>query len=306
MKKYFILAAAALILGACSNNDENESLNNEIRLTTHNVKATRTLDQTLQATQFANGTEVSVFINEDSENPTTTYDQPLVYTADGIGNLTYSTAQYYPNNGNGINVYGIHPTGYTMDEANSCVISVQTDQSTDENYNKSDFMFGKPASNPVYKSNDPINLIFTHELSKINVNLIAGTGYTSKDLEGTVVSIAGTGTVAQYGRDGDANWFELMGEAATIIVGTMDTNLKGSAIIIPQEVGAGDFLLFQMPEAAGGGNLVYQLSDNGASFESGKVYTYNISFTKSGINITTEITDWSDGGSVNGTAIVSN
>ena len=79
-----------------------------------------------------------------------------------------------------------------------------------------------------------------------------------------------------------------------------------SAIIIPQDISAGS----QFITIATNNQTTYRYSlpntVNLISFESGKAYTYNLTVRKSGLTLdSTNITDWDDGGSVDGDAFQS-
>ena len=301
--KYYFLAAAALMMLAACSSDETTTEQATLRLTTKNVVAdTRSAAQDLQLTQFGNGENVGVFLVEDvSGTPTltgtnvTSYTQPLSYTADGAGNLT--NAQYWPADGNGLFIYGIYPANAaTAYDATGVSFTVQSDQSTDANYMASDLMTGAPAANPVARVATPVALTFTHLLTKVNINLTAGTGFTAADLATATVSILGLKPTTTFDVQSTAVT-AASGTATDIIAGTGTVT---SAIIVPsQSVAAGTNFI---KVSCAGGDYIYQMG-TATTFGASSVYTYNLTVNKTGITLSTaSITAWTSIGAVNGVA----
>ena len=114
MKKQLILAAAALALAACSND---ENLNDgpvAIRLSSSLEVQTRAASG-IQGSAFDEGESVDIFITEAveaDESATTTYPQPLTYTTGTNGTMTPPTGgqPYFPTSGNGVNIYAYYPS----------------------------------------------------------------------------------------------------------------------------------------------------------------------------------------------------
>ncbi|MFK2276812.1 fimbrillin family protein [Bacteroides fragilis] len=101
-KAFMMMAAAALAMAGCSN-DENEVMDNwngEIRLTSGlevQQTETRGITTDLQTTQIAQDNHVGFFINEEvasGETATTTYTPNLDYTADGNGGFSGTTVYF--------------------------------------------------------------------------------------------------------------------------------------------------------------------------------------------------------------------
>ena len=178
MKKNMIFAAiAALALTACSNDDEIKvGGDNAILLTSSlNVAETRAATD-IQTSAFDAGGTVDVYITENNggNNPTT-YPQPIEYSTAAGGALTVGTQYYYPTSGNGVNIYALYPATAATGE----LFTIKEDQSTDANYKASDLMYGKPATNnPVSPSANAVDIQFSHLLSKVTINLIAGANVT--------------------------------------------------------------------------------------------------------------------------------
>lgn len=303
-KFFFLAAAASVMLAACSS-DESTTDEAQIRLTTKNIVAeTRSAAQDLQLTQFANGENVGVFLVEDvSGTPTltgtnvTSYTQPLSYTADGSGNLT--NVQYWPSDGNGLFIYGIYPANAASAyNATGVTFSVQANQSTDANYMASDLMTGAPTSNPVARTGSTVPLTFTHLLTKVNINLTAGSGFTANDLTTATVSILGLKPTTTFSVQ-STTVTAASGDATDIIAGTGATT---SAIIVPAQSVAANTNFIKVTCA--GGDYFYKMG-TATTFDASSVYTYNLTVNKTGLTLSTaSITAWTSIGAVDGTAVL--
>ena len=298
MKKNMILAAiAALALTACSNDDDIKvGGDNAILLTSSlNVAETRAATD-IQTSAFDAGETVDVYITENNggNNPTT-YPQPIEYSTAAGGALTVGTQYYYPTSGNGVNIYALYPATAATGE----LFTIKEDQSTDANYKASDLMYGKPAaSNPVSPSANAVNIQFTHLLSKVTINLIAGANVTS--LEGAKVELLGVklSTSLTAGIDGHSIT-DASGEAKPVTVMTATAaQTSGSAIIVPQTLPE-TFLQVTLD----GATLTGKLDSGAPTLTAGNAYTYDITVNMRGgaLEIEGSITPWDDGGTDIGT-----
>ena len=302
MKKQLIFAAAALALAACSN-DENLNLNDgpvEIRLSSGIEVKTRAATD-IQGSAFDANELVDVYITEavQSGRPATTiYPQPLVYLT-GAGNTMSprnTTEQpYFPTSGNGVTIYAVYPSAAETFPAEGSgfgdgTFTIQADQSTDKNYKLSDLMYGTANDRAEVKrtsSSVPIN--FGHLLSKVTVNLTAGSGLVDANLNNATVSLLGlqltTGFTTETGVLGTVS-----GETAEItVMNATSTSLSGSAVIVPQSLAIHTpFIKIHLAE---GGDLYYNLAE-AATFQSGMVYIYNITVNLTGLTVTSNIEPW--------------
>lgn len=316
MKKYIFLASAVVALAACSSNEEFEQIGNcEIKLSSTLLVQTRAA-QGIQSEAFESGESMAVFINEDSSSPSTHYDQPLQYDVEDDGSLTTTNPQYFPQNGNGVNIYAVYPyeAGQNLEVTETAAtFSVQSDQSSKDNYKASDLMVGETTSKPVYRTTDNVTLQFKHCLSKININIKVGEGVDANDLNDAIVTIYTRTNEATFDvQSGVITAVNSQAQASTPFVRAGNLTASGngfegmSAIIIPQDISAGSqFITIDTNNQT---TYRYSLPNtvNLISFESGKAYTYNLTVRKSGLTLdSTNITDWDDGGSVDGDAFQS-
>ena len=296
MKYVLFIAAAALALAACTGD---ENLNDgpvAIQLSSSLEVQTRAASG-IQDSAFYEGESVDVFVTEAveaDESATTTYPQPLTYTTGTNGTMTPPTGgqPYFPTSGNGVNIHAYYPSEAVTDMgASGVAFTVKADQSTDAAYKASDLTFGT-AANPVSRQSSAIPVTFRHLLSKITVNLTSGDGNPS--LDGATVSLMNVCLDAQI-TPSDGTVAEGTGtqdESVTVTTGT-----GGSAVIPVQTVINGkQFIRVQLQT---GNNLYYTLPQN-ATFQSGKVYTYNIKVNLTDLEVTSSITDWTTDGDYSG------
>lgn len=100
--KFMMMAAAAMVLVGCSY-EETDNWSGEIQLSSGlAVQQVTRAGTGIQSVQFADNENIDVFISENTtETATTTYAQPLVYTAGESGIMNPSSQPYFPISGNG-------------------------------------------------------------------------------------------------------------------------------------------------------------------------------------------------------------
>ena len=308
MKKLFFLAAAAsVMLAACSSDNEEAKVaeKSAIRLSTQSLTGMTRAGQSVQLTQFDANENVGIFLVENvggTQTPSgtnvTSYTNPLAYTTGASGALTPADPQFWPQDGNGLFIFGVYPasavTSSTAYNATGVTFTVAADQSTDANYKASDLMTGLPtASNPVARTSSNVPMTFTHLLTKVDVNLTAGSGFD--DVSSAVVSILGTKPTTTFSVQ-STTVGAASGTAADIVAGT---GTATSAIIVPQAIAANTSFL---KVTVGGGDYIYKLPA-ATTFDAQTKYVFNITVNKTGLVLTTtEITDWTDGGATAGNA----
>lgn len=259
----------------------------------------------IQASQFANGEKIDVFIRESTEGETTTpYEQPLVYTTEQMNPPT-NKQPYFPTSGNGVNIYAYYPSNKVGTDITRTDVSftVEEDQSTDANYKNSDLMYGTPAKKTVARTSSATTLTFKHLLSKVTIKLIQGAGSPAltdavvklKDVSPSTTLNASNGTISAAS-----------GETKDITVkAKTTTGLDNSAIVVPQTL-ATSFI--EVTLASGGVLISKDLRDDGGNpinsvvLTSGNEYTYTITVNLTSLDVTSTITPWDQGPGVKGNA----
>lgn len=319
MKTRFLMAtaAAAIVMVAC-NNEETDNWAGEIRLSSglavQQVNSTRAANN-IQSEQFAADEKIDVFINEavaTGETATTSYTQPLVYTAGGDGSMSTSDQPYYPTSGKDVNIYAYYPSGtVTSIDEEQIEFTVVADQSSDANYKVSDLMYGKPAlNNPVGHTKNDVNITFKHLLSKVTVTLKQGAGIknlTNAKVEllnvlPTTTLTPSTGVI--FGADGDET-------DITVMKVTDSSNLSGSAVVVPQTLNQeveGKRRFIRVTLETGGILYSQNLTDANNDpigdivMTAGNEYKYEITVNLTSLDIKSSINPWDTGGSYTGEA----
>ena len=320
MKTRFLMAtaAAAIVMVAC-NNEETDNWAGEIRLSSglavQQVNSTRAANN-IQSEQFAKNAEIDVFINEAvnaGETATTSYTQPLVYTAGGDGPMNTSDQPYYPTSGKDVNIYAYYPSGtVTSIDANAASVefTVKENQSSDTDYKASDLMYGTPDKNPVGRTKNDVNITFKHLLSKVTVTLKQGAGIKDLDLTNAKVELLNVlpttklnpsaGTIS--GAQGDETDITVMDKGA---------NLSGSAVVVPQTLNQeveGKRRFIKVTLSTGGVLYSQNLTDaegqtiEDIKMEAGNEYKYEITVNLTSLDIKSSITEWVTGETVRGDA----
>lgn len=291
-------AIAALALTACSNDDEIKVGGDNAILLTSSLDVAETRAATnIQTSAFDAGETVDVYITENEPGTNEThYNQPILATTKTGGALDLQDGPYYyPTSGNGVNIYALYPATAATGE----LFTIKEDQSTDANYKASDLMYGKPATNnPVSPSANAEDIRFTHLLSKVTINLIAGANVTS--LDGAKVELLGVKPSTAL--TADINGYSITaasGDATPITVMTAtETVTSGSAIIVPQTLPE---MFLQV--TLDGATLTGKLASGAPELTAGYAYTYDITVNMRGgaLEIEGSITPWDDGGTDIGT-----
>lgn len=278
IKNIFMAGMALLAVTACSSGDEGsqiaETSQETIRLTGTIGQQTRS-SQDLQNSRFKVGTTVDVQIT--STDGITTY-APLTYKVNNTSGTLVPTSgvyPYYPINGAGINVRAIYPVGY-MNENSFTVESTQTD---DASYMKSDLMFATATVTADEERPENVSLNFQHKLTKICVNL---TPEGTVDLAGAQVKLLGMYTTVGFEPNTGAIT-TVQGSRSDMLIqtGGAESTIECAAIVVPQTFPGGYLLEIRLAN----NDILNYRSVQTIPFESGKKYTYNITVTESNIRV---------------------
>jgi hypothetical protein len=282
-----LLAAltVALALTACSSDSDQQTSAREIRLFTEVAGSTRAADDAdaLQDTQLASGTKITVKVKENAS--TTSVDYPLTtYTADGLGGLSLpeGVKQYYPANGNGVNIYAFHPMGAVQ------TFAVQTDQTTDAAYKASDLMWASLSDITAESTPAQRTLAFDHLLSKIVVTIQKATGFSETDLATATVTLGNDNLITSGAFTASTGIFTPAASGTgTITLATNAGAATYTAIVVPQSI-LGKKINLTIGEVSSSYSILT------TKFEPGKRYTYVLIVGYSGSIslVKSEITDW--------------
>ena len=292
MKQYFILAAAALTLAACSNDEnntimENGDMSQTIRFETGMAAATRAASN-IQATTFDASEDINIEVTPSATSTMTSATYTTAAASEGKNALSLKTgtAFTWPASGT-LAIKAFYPSTVT---SAATEFSVQTDQTSDANYKSSDLMYATPIA-AQSKTSDPVGLTFNHALTKIIVNLTAGTGMIDSDIAACTVTLSAkkTATISS-GACSAAS-----GDAATI---TMGQGSGQAAIIVPQSYDAN--ANFITVTTAGSHAVTFKLAA-AKTFTAGRVYTYNLTLSMAALTLqSTTISNWTSEDAIDG------
>lgn len=215
---------------------------------------------------------------------------------------------YFPPSGS-VDIYALHGN-MTVDNAypmSALTHTVAEDQrsaiaTAGEGYQGSDLVYAKLENVQRTPPTTIATLNFHHLLSKVEVVLIQGAGDGSFLQNITSLQVLNTQPTASFTLDkataADAVTVTASGTAFPI---SLDTDLSASsaetdqvlneAIIVPQTINSGtEFIRVQTAEST----FTYDLA-NTTTFESGKKYKYIITVRETGLEVNSQISDWTDG-----------
>lgn len=290
-KNVLTVVAAVLVLAGCSKNDKivsNDNWHGEIRLSNEvSVHATKAATPD---TQIAKDQCIGVYVEGNAQ--TTYLYENIQMVADGNGGLLLSNANdkmFYPQTGDSVNISAYHP--YCYQDQN---FIVKADQSKDADYYASDLLYSKSCLFACSK--DAHTLTFVHVLSNVSYTLTAGNGLTQQDLEGAKVYVVNAEIATFFQR--------VTGVLVPPILGSVKSdvliNAAHGAVVIPQNYNDGsNFLKVCL---AKGGELYYKAHGGSGNLPPQVKKTYNITVNLTGLTVQSAITDWTTGGTVDGTA----
>jgi len=255
-------------------------------------------------TEFEEGDKIGLFVVPylDAENTTpgnieeSDYAVNIEHIYNGMSWLQPSGERiYWPPFGRHVDLYAYFPYTDGCGEINplSVPFTIKSDQRTKEQYQASDFLWSKRTS--VAPTKDPVELIFSHKLSKIRINIKSEIAIPDEDFKAATVSLLGTNGTAIVNLS-DGNVLNSPGSLINEILAfhhvtpAAGYKISAEAILIPQLINRGNpFIRILM---GNGSSYSYIPSDN-LLFETGKERTFNITIIQLGISVTVgSITDW--------------
>ncbi|MBQ6201550.1 MAG: fimbrillin family protein [Prevotella sp.] len=293
MKKKDIIAMIAILAaGGCASNDEMQQQKDPvpIRLTASvSVEAkTRSVDsqgkehvvmQTpatrgVQETAIASGEKVYVW-GQEAGSSSWTYLQAWDLTSDGSNNLS-GTTKYYPLDGSTLTMAAVHGNfAETLTEGSTAIgtltHSVEADQETAGNYEKSDLLWGTASGGD---GDATKNIPFVHKLTKIEVNLSPAAGYTASDMSTAEVHLHNV--LPDVGIDVSNGNLVAASGSATTITPRKNTSTGTYEAIIPSQTFANPDALIAITTTKGGLTLTSTVPNTVATFAENTKYVYNV------------------------------
>lgn len=290
-KKKIYLAGmllSALIFAGCSSEETAETGTAGERVALRvmsGIKATRAVDNLWQK-----GDAIGVFML--SGEAVDYYNNIKYVTEDAGTNGTFNPSElentiYLPDDGTNRDFIAYYPwTDKLTDDVYNIDLSDQTSQED------IDFMTAAKVSG-IDKSKPTVPFVFTHKLSKIEMEVKAGADITDADLEGIVVKLTGQPTTGTFNLLTSTEVSPSDAEKTAITLLTAADGKKAEAIVFPSADFSG--MNFTFDTKAVGSYSCRVPSEKASKFEAGKKYKYTITINKTEIETTSTITDWKPG-----------
>lgn len=216
------------------------------------------------------------------------------------GSWVTENGNYLPwPGGRNIDVYAYYPYDVNLSDPRNYSFRVSTDQSGIAQYQASDFLY---ARNLAVSQSSNVPLVFSHQLSKVNINIRSEFTavnesvdqtfvYIEQIIPGCVIDLAdGTVDVNSSGSREGITALKLDSPVA-------DFDLSLTAVIPPQSISSATRLLRINNR---GINYFYTTTEE-IVFRQGYSMTFNIEITEQGIIVTTgTVSEWNDGGVISG------
>ena len=276
--KFFILIAGLLLLlsGSCINSIDDNIKTGNIPMT-FSVKEISSSSTKVTGNAFDSKDEIGLFATFTNTGLSgERYIDNLRLTCDGNANLIPDREIFYPEGNNPLDIVAYYPFETEGIEAGSSLlpISVQSNQSTKDNFSVSDFLIA--TVNEVKGSDEPIELEFEHKLAKVHLILSPAEDENIDDILEADPHIIATGfkTIAQYNFTSDT--FQNPERAVDITpYGEWEKKngkLQGKEfIVIPQSINSEQALVMEwngrlytcpMPEIDMKSNTICEISIN--------------------------------------------
>lgn len=295
--KHTLLVSIAALMGftACTQDDISYPAGTSPLTLTAAIEGEATTRATVDGTWEAGNT---IALKVDGDDATYTYT-----VADAGGNTL--SGDYYWKSTDPITVQGFYP----FEAAAATEWEVNSQQNSKANYQGCDLLVSQ--EEPItWDGKDNASLTFYHQTAKVVVH-VKNEGYLANnwnhgDVSMTIgendnINLSGTFTPFT-GVDGTAGTWSDLDTPGTIIPHEAATaaNCAASfeALVIPQNITAGTTLFqFKVGDAD---PFRYTVPEAGITWETGKVYTYNITLKAENKTVTVnsvEPGNWGDGGS---------
>lgn len=269
MKSYnsILFFSVAVLLTACNSNEDpkSESNANEICFTCTFDNNTRVSD-----TSFDMNDKIGVYVTKADENlfigGNVVNNELFSYN----GSVWTATRKVYWNEGSH-NVYAYYPYSVSIDDTEDYTFDVQADQSTASGFKTSDFVWAGKEN--VTASASPVNLQFSHCMSKAIIKLEKGEGFEGELPSDCEVYIHNT--FGQASIDLASGGVYKNSEAGTKSIKALKiNNSEYQAIVVPQNIEARRPLVEVICQG------VSYMMDGKLSFKPGYAHTLVVTLSK--------------------------
>lgn len=306
----YFLSGFLLLFTSCSTDDEEQVGGDEYITLFPQVEYSRTR---VSGNNFDVGDKIGVFVVPYEDEAGTIpgdigasgYAVNVEHTYNGVSWLTNSGVKIpWPNPKRNVDIFSYYPylTGFGNPDPYMADFSIQTDQRAGEEYERSDLLWAKATS--IAQTKDPVDLIFSHMLSKVRINVRSNIGIPEEDFKSAVVSILNLQSNAIFDlSNGLVSTAENSGRLEVFAYRhsspALGFSLSTEAIVVPQTISAN--IPFLRVDFTFNGTRYHYSPTSVIELQSGKERTFNITITSSGISVAVgEITDWEPSDEIHG------
>jgi hypothetical protein len=301
-----VLAVTAILFASCSSDDEATTEVNDGRvLFSSGVNSTNLKVGGTGGDQWTLNDPIGIYMRDNtmgkdivSEN--IEYKATSLSNGDKNATFTSTTPIYYPvNTPAKVDFVAYHP--YQASVSNY-VYKIDVSSAKQASQTGIDLMraYADGIGNAGYDktNNSPVNLVFDHQLAKVIINVTAGTE-VAPDLNNLTVNIKGMNTTADFDLNGTNGITNEGGQLDITPYRTPSTDTF-EAILLPVA------LTTQTIEFTVGGNTYKWTinsssnSNNVTSLVKGKIYTFNVTLKKTGMEVIGTISPWESAGAPTG------
>jgi hypothetical protein len=305
LKSFMVFAAGAALFASCSQDGDVINSSAErvaVQFSAEALTVTPKTRTTAGGDNWVNGDGIGVFM--------VNHGTSTINAAENVSNYRYKAAisspsnsatfaadgstAYYPVNGDKVDfiayyryksgqsfgTYQINVSSASQDDqaAIDLLWAKADDNGNGDGYSKADGL-----------ANTPVNLQFSHQLSKLILTVEKGTGID--DLSGLSVLITGLNTQAAFTLTN-----------GSVGAGSAPADIVPKTTTVPTALVNGVFEAILLPEATGSAKVEFTLPDGNvyiwdlaaaiAAFQKGSKYEYEITINKTGVTVTGNIEPW--------------
>lgn len=285
------MASLCMVFTGCSS-DENLSgtdPDGRVALQVSSGIQTRAFDD-----QWEAGDKIGIFmLNNKQSTVADGYDNvPYRVESAGAGGKAFSPLTeviYLPTDGSMRDFVAYYP--YSADKVTDGVYNIDL---TEQNPQKDiDFMTADKVTDKS-RIDANVSFRFTHKLVKIVMDIKAGNGLTADDLKNLSVRLMGQPTLGKFNVLNDHNVTATSTDKKTISLLANADGTQAEGIVFPSENYNGMNFIFTTKSM---GSYEWELNKSieSTKFEAGKKYEYTITVHRTGLSVTSSITDWLPG-----------
>ena len=292
-RQNILMAAAILLLAGCSSDEQTTGESGDrVALQVTSGIQSRAIGNNWQADDA-----IGIYMYEAGTTTLSEWTENRKYTTSDGGNAFTATADqtiYFPVDGSKVDFYAYYPHQAEFNDNGEAVFDV-SDQTIQPSFDLMTASLSSAAEAPLDKNHPAVAFRFNHRMTRLELNITAGTGIASAALEGLKVEITNQRTEGLFDPSFDAHGVNL-GPVKTVTMLTAADGLTASAILIPcgdashyNPVRTGRELIFTLAKT---GEVFRWAIPDEKAFNEGDRNIYNITIRRTGLDVTATIKDW--------------